>query len=96
MSSALQALQAWTEALKTKTEVSLARATRYKGANEATSGHGDPYSVGNCIDVLEKMEGYDDSQYFLAMEKLTNSEAYHQSFIHMSELRRQQWVIGMK
>lgn len=90
------ALQAWTEALKMKTEVFLARATRYKGANEATGGHGDPYSIGIHINVLEKLEGYDDSQYFFAMEKLTNSEAYRQSFIHTSEIRRQQWVSGMK
>lgn len=53
-------------------------------------GFGDPYLVGNCIDILEKMD-----QYFLAM-KLTNSEACRQSFIRMSELRRQQWVTGMK
>lgn len=72
-----------------KTEVSLARATHYKGANEVTSSFSDPYSIGNYIDILEKMDGYDDCQYIIAMEKVTKSEAYLQSFIHMSELRRQ-------
>lgn len=89
-------LQAWMQALAAKKEVSLARATCYKGANEATNSFGDPYSIGNCIDIPEKMEGYDDGQYILAMEKLTNSQAYRQSFIHMSELRRQQWVTTLK
>lgn len=90
------AFQAWTKHLAAKTEVSLARANRYMEAHEATSTPHDPYSIGNCIDILERMEGYDDGEFLLAIDKLTNSEAYQQTFIHLSETRRILWVNALK
>lgn len=85
MSSEFQAL---TKALVAKREVSLARANRYKEAHEAISSFRERYLIGNCIDILESMEGYEDSQYLLAIEKFMNIGPYREFFIHMSELRR--------
>lgn len=90
------AFQGWTKHLTTKMEALLARANRYKEAHEATSTPHDPYSTGNCIDILKLMEGYDNGQFLLAIDKLTNSEVYRQTFIHLSEPRRVLWVNALK
>ncbi|KAK8680433.1 hypothetical protein V6N13_109378 [Hibiscus sabdariffa] len=78
-------LDKWASALSAKEEAAKAKAERYKLSIP------DPYSIGICMELLEKMEWVSSRSYNKAIEKFISAE-WRQIFVGMSEARRKDWV----
>ncbi|KAK8715096.1 hypothetical protein V6N13_042438 [Hibiscus sabdariffa] len=66
-------------------EAAKAKAERYKLSIL------DPYSIGICMELLEKMEWVSSRSYNKAIAKFISAE-WRQIFVGMSEARRKDWV----
>ena len=65
---------------------------KYKSqSSQATSPISDPYSLDECIDVLEIMNHISDNMYSKALEKFTNLD-WRKMFIKMPIARRMVWL----
>ncbi|KAF5206475.1 hypothetical protein FRX31_003938 [Thalictrum thalictroides] len=87
-------LQMWASSLEARAQKDLAKATKYKDeqpSNKATSPVSDPYSIEECMDVLEMMEDVSDESYNKALEKFKDND-WRKMFIKMSTPRRKMWV----
>ncbi|KAK8624500.1 hypothetical protein V6N13_065841 [Hibiscus sabdariffa] len=78
-------LDKWASALSAKEEAAKAKAERYKLSIP------DPYSIGICMELLEKMEWVSSRSYNKAIEKFISAE-WRQIFVGMSKARRKDWV----
>ncbi|GMI96639.1 hypothetical protein HRI_003333200 [Hibiscus trionum] len=78
-------LDKWASTLNAKEEAAKAKAERYKISIP------DPYSIGMCMELLEKMECVSSRSYNKAVEKFISAE-WRQIFVGMSDARRKDWV----
>ena len=85
-------LEMWAASLNARTERDLAKSMKYKSqSSQATSPISDPYSVDECMDVLEMMNDISDNMYNRALEKFTNPD-WRKMFIKMPIARRTAWL----
>ncbi|KAK8643869.1 hypothetical protein V6N13_013146 [Hibiscus sabdariffa] len=78
-------LDKWASALSAKEEAAKAKAERYKLSIP------NPYSIGICMELLEKMEWVSSRSSNKAIEKFISAE-WRQIFVGMSEARQKDWV----
>ncbi|KAL5723758.1 hypothetical protein ACHQM5_007114 [Ranunculus cassubicifolius] len=58
---------------------------------EAASPVSNPYTIEDCMDVLEMIEGISDESYNNVLEKFKD-EDWRKMFIKMSAPRRKMWL----
>ncbi|PIA58825.1 hypothetical protein AQUCO_00500632v1 [Aquilegia coerulea] len=82
-------LQIWASTLEARAKKDLAKAAIYndQSSNKATSPVFDPYTIEECMDVLESMENVPDDSYTKALEKFKDPD-WRKMFIKMSSPRR--------
>lgn len=90
-------LQMWATSLEARAQKDLAKVESYKekSSKKATSPISDPYSVDNCMDVLETMEGVSDDAYNKVVAKFKDPY-WRNVFLKMSESRRKAWVANLE
>ncbi|KAL5699869.1 hypothetical protein ACHQM5_030706 [Ranunculus cassubicifolius] len=83
----------WATSLEARAQKDLAKAARYKekSGSKATSPISNPYTIEECMDVLEMIEDVSDESYNNALEKLKD-EDWRKMFIKMSAPRRKTWL----
>ncbi|KAK7323327.1 hypothetical protein VNO77_26797 [Canavalia gladiata] len=69
------ALTQWSEIRSARAEASKAKAEQYKTqASQATSPISDPYSIGECMILLDSMKDIPSKIYNKALEKFTSKD----------------------
>ncbi|PIA33812.1 hypothetical protein AQUCO_04000110v1 [Aquilegia coerulea] len=87
----------WASSLEARTQKDLAKASKFKddhSSNKATSPISDPYTIEECMDVLEMMEDVTDESYNKVLEKFKDKD-WRKIFMKMSAPRRKMWVDGL-
>ncbi|PON79857.1 hypothetical protein TorRG33x02_234760 [Trema orientale] len=86
------ALLAWIEAAKVKTDACLAKVEKYKKSPSAEgTSQKKEFSLTKCVQIIEGMEGIDDDVYMKAAEKFMDSD-WREIFVNMSTLRKRAWL----
>ncbi|KAF4381384.1 hypothetical protein G4B88_029739 [Cannabis sativa] len=84
----------WTNNVSSKIEVTLGPFDRVHRSSEMSSDY-DPYSVTECMDILESIPNVANASYLKAMDRFLIPE-WRQMFVKMSEGRRCMWLESLK
>ncbi|PON69755.1 hypothetical protein PanWU01x14_085390 [Parasponia andersonii] len=82
------ALLAWTEAAKVKTNACLAKAKKYKKSpSEEGNSQKEEFFLTKCVQIIEGREEIDNDVYMKAVEKFKDSD-WRELFVNMSTLKK--------
>ncbi|KAJ6752836.1 hypothetical protein OIU74_027632 [Salix koriyanagi] len=86
-------LEILASSLSARAERDLAKAKQYKEmSNQATSA---PYSIDECMDVLENLDDVSDTSYIKALEKFKDPD-WRIMFVKMSLMRKKSWLKSLE
>ncbi|MED6215585.1 hypothetical protein PIB30_115117, partial [Stylosanthes scabra] len=89
------ALEKWAESVSARTEVSKAKAEKYKSlASQATSSCTDPYSIEACMGLLNSLDNVSKTMYNKAVAKFVQAE-WRCIFMTMPTERRMDWLLDL-
>lgn len=89
-------LEMWKTSLCARVEKDLAKSEKYKEKySQATSPISDPYSIEECMDVLEMIDDVSDASFNKSLEKFKDRN-WRKMFIKMSAPRKKMWLKSLE
>lgn len=86
----------WAASLDARKERDLALAEKYKAhCDKGNNIQLEPYSIDECMDVLDKMENVSGATYNKALEKFKDPD-WRRMFMRMPNERKKTWLEGLE
>ncbi|KAL6526423.1 hypothetical protein OROHE_015432 [Orobanche hederae] len=85
-------MEPWSQSMNARKEKNLAKADRYKShSTEATNSVQEEYSIGECMDKLNKLCGVSKTSYNKALQFFISLD-WRKIFMHMTDDRKIDWL----
>ncbi|PON34564.1 hypothetical protein PanWU01x14_343500 [Parasponia andersonii] len=81
----------WIEATKVKTDACLANTEIYKSPSADGNRQKNEFSLTECVQIIEVLDGIDGDVYMKAVEKFKDLD-WKEIFVNVSTLRKSAWL----